>query len=130
MRRSHHPKGGSAQRFATWAWATRLTALFAVFLQAFVVQLHVHAYAPLAAAGYERAADDASPVSLENAARHEGFVACAVCQAQSAGSPLTPASTTVLGLGDSGAFDPPAEIRRVSVAPAHSWQSRAPPAHL
>jgi hypothetical protein len=129
MRRSHHPKGGGVRRIATRAWATRFAALFAVFLQAFVVQTHVHAFSPIATAGYEHATDGASAAAIENATHREPQAACAVCQAQSSRT-LAPAAEAIIEIANSGFVEPTVEIRRVSVAAAYSWQSRAPPAHL
>lgn len=126
MRRSHHPNSRSGAR----PWAARFAALLAVFLQTFIVQAHVHAYAPLAAAGYERAADEASSATAENAVHQELQAACALCQAQSASRAIAPTAQALAVENSSTAIEAAREIRRVSVAASHSWRSRAPPAHL
>jgi hypothetical protein len=126
MRRSHHPESRS---IGARPWATRLAALLAVFLQAFVLQTHVHAFVPLAAAGYERTADSAS-AAVENTAQQELQAACALCQAQSARRALAPSAQPIVIDGGGAFIEPASEVRRVTVAASHSWQSRAPPAHL
>jgi hypothetical protein len=126
MRRSHHPNSRRGAR----PWATRLATLLAVFLQAFIVQTHVHAIAPLATAGYERAADEVPVATLENAAHQEVQAACALCQAQAAGRALSPTSQAIAVENGRNTVEPATDVRRVSVAASHSWRSRAPPAHL
>jgi hypothetical protein len=102
-------------------WALRFAALLAVFLQVFVVQTHVHALAPQAAGGYETALstlDDAADTSQ---------IACALCQAQAESSSV-PAPAVLPAVAHVAAAQTRAlEIRRVSVARAYSWRSRAPP---
>lgn len=130
MRRSHHhPNTNRARRAGAPRWAMRVAALLAVFLQAFIVQTHVHAFSPFAGAAYARAANDAAPAVVENATAHQAAAACAMCQAQ-ANNALTPATTALVLIGAPHRAQPLIEIRRVWVAAAHSWQSRAPPAHL
>jgi hypothetical protein len=126
MRRSHQPDSRAGAR----PWATRFAALLAVFLQAFILQTHVHAFAPVTAAGYERAADDVSAPVVETASHQELQASCALCQAQSGSRALAPTAQAI-AVEQAGALVQQApEIRRVALAASHSWQSRAPPAHL
>jgi len=127
MRRRHHPNSRAGAR----PWATRLAALLAIFLQAFILQTHVHAFAPVGVGNYARAAEHVSPPVLELASHQElQAAACALCQAQSGGRALAPTAQAI-GVERAGAFVQPAPgARHVALAASHSWQSRAPPAHL
>ncbi|MBN8607811.1 MAG: hypothetical protein J0L81_12920 [Caulobacterales bacterium] len=104
-----------------------LLALVALAIQALAVQTHVHAYAPVAAAGL---AQDAAPHDAHLTATHEQSV-CFVCQALAAsgGALITPNTAPL------GAHAAPIQTTRVALpapprALTHSWRSRAPPVSL
>jgi hypothetical protein len=117
--------GRSRRQGRTKRPAFALVALLAIFLQAFVVQTHVHGPSAFAA-GYEQRADGGQHV--EAAGEHQ--VSCALCQAlASAGAATLPGNTWVL------AAERANEVAAVALALAprrhtHSWQSRAPPSFL
>jgi hypothetical protein len=116
-------------------WLTRLrrgsfglAALFAIALQVFVVQTHVHALgAAHAASAFAQSSSDATAHARDGAAG-ETQRACIVCQAlANAGRMLAPAAAQVLPADAGTAAARAPQIRSVVAAPAHSWQSRAPP---
>ncbi|HYD72118.1 MAG TPA: hypothetical protein VEF55_03210 [Candidatus Binatia bacterium] len=125
MSRSRHQTG--APRARRYAFA--LAALFAVLLQAFVVQTHIHApVAPIGAA-IERVADgsDALIAIVSAPDEHQAF-ACVICQTlASAGSAVLTAP--VSGLAASEAISEAATyaLPRAPPIAAHPWQSRGPP---
>lgn len=125
MSRSHQHRAGQPPARAAMLFA----ALVAVFLQAFVVQTHVHAFAPMGA-GYEQSAthavgDDAHVTSAGHA------FSCAICDVlATAGHTTLPEATTVaVKIGHTNESAALA-IRRAPRALTHSWQSRAPPIAL
>jgi hypothetical protein len=104
--------------------------MLAVFLQAFVVQTHFHAMAPIGAvAGYEqsgKASDGAAHASVA----HDQLV-CAVCVLASTSSRATLADGVSLVAEHAASHEVASiQIRAPPVAPAHDWQSRAPPIAL
>jgi hypothetical protein len=117
---------------ATTSWrgqAFTLAALIAVFLQAFVVQTHIHTPASMLGIGYEQSST-LSDVVVGHVTSGDQKIVCAVCQAlSSAGSaPLVSNASLVL----TGRTNAAAEIA-LALAPrslSHSWQSRAPPSFL
>ena len=104
-----------------------MLALVALAIQALAVQTHVHAYAPVAAAGLVQ---DSAPHDAHLTATHEQAV-CFVCQALTAsgGALITPTAASLL------AHAAPVQTARVTLpapprALTHSWRSRAPPVSL
>jgi len=105
-------------------------ALFALLLQAFEVQTHVHAYGaqPAVAA----AADSAhAPPSGQRASLQHRQLLCAVCQSLAAtGAAVVPARTT-LAMGPAIAREAAAIfLPDAPRALTHVWRSRAPPISL
>ncbi len=107
--------------------ATVFAALLAVFLQAFVVQTHVHAI-PIAPAGIEHSADASGDAHASVGSDHQRF--CAVCQALAAGGAATLPETTSLITADAVGQEAVLAIALAPRAHTHSWQSRAPPSLL
>jgi hypothetical protein len=123
---------GRSRRQARTRWggkspAFALVALLAVFLQAFVVQTHVHGPAPIRI-GIERPSADHP--ELHALAGDEHQIACALCQTlASAGAATLPSAASVLASGAAST----AAIIAIALAPralSHAWRSRAPPTHL
>lgn len=115
-------------------WLTRLrrgsfglAALFAIALQVFVVQTHVHAFgAAHAALAFAQSPDDATAHARDGAG--EAQRPCIVCQTLAdTGRMLPPAAAQVQPAAARAVAAPAPAIRFVAAAPAHSWQSRAPP---
>lgn len=109
-----------------------LAALFAVLLQAFAVQTHVHVYTPLSAAAFVQASGgDAHAQHGDHASLTHAQTLCAVCQtlAASGAATLPPSAnlTTAPAIAREAAAITPPDAPRVL---AHSWQSRAPPTFL
>jgi hypothetical protein len=120
-------EGVTAQQ--RWRHALALVALLAVFLQAFVVQTHVHTpVAPLSIAFEQPAAahDDAAHVTAPS----EHQLICAMCQALAAsGTAMLPGAMVALVATQTNAI----AVLALSLAPritSYSWQSRAPPSFL
>ncbi len=120
-------EGVTAQR--RWRHALALVALLAVFLQAFVVQTHVHTpVAPLSIAFEQPAAahDDAAHVTAPS----EHQLICAICQALAASAmAILPGAAVALVADQTNAI----AVVALSLAPritSYSWQSRAPPSFL
>lgn len=116
-------------------WLTRLrrgsfglAALFAIALQVFVVQTHVHAVgAAHATPATAQSLRDATAQARDGAAG-EAQRTCIACQALAdAGRMLPPAAAQVLPADARTAAATAPKIRVAAAAPAHSWQSRAPP---
>ena len=128
--------GMSRSRRQTGAAATRpafaLAALFAVLLQAFVVQTHIHA--PVAPAGIavERVAhgSDAPTASVSAPDEHQAF-ACVICQAlASGGSAILAEPVSGLVAAEAASEAATYTLPRAPPIAAHPWQSRAPPIDL
>lgn len=105
-----------------------LAALLAVFLQAFVIEPHVHAAGPMAAA---IAANAGAHDAQQHATAPHEQTSCLVCQALAAGSGALLAANAATAERPSSATTAPA--RQLHVGPrtdAHSWRSRAPPISL
>lgn len=122
--RSHRfRKTGAGRRRPAFA----LMALLAVFLQAFVVQTHFHALAPVSG-GYERSAD--ADHEQHVSATDEHRVSCALCQTlATAGAATLRGEAFVLAAERASQ----AAIVALAIAPrvhTHSWRSRAPPTFL
>lgn len=125
--RSRERMGAVATR--RWRPAFALIALLAVFLQAFVVQTHVHAIGAPLSIGYQQPAaahDDAAHAM----ATTEHQLVCAICQAlATSGTATLPASTVALIAEQSSTL----ALVALALAPqtiSHFWQSRAPPSFL
>jgi hypothetical protein len=125
--RSHRREGFGARRHPAFA----LVALLAVFLQAFVVQTHLHAPGSVAFVGHEltgaKASDDSTPHASTSDSNQIVGVLCHV--------PALAVAAPIPGPAAIAATRPPADaaIVALSLAPqlhTHSWQSRAPPSFL
>jgi hypothetical protein len=110
--------------------AFSFAALLAVFLQAFVVQTHVHAYAAPVSASFELPAH-AVHDSSEHVSADSGHQAvCMICQALATAGTATLTSATPIAAVE---HVTEAAMLALSLAPlvhSHSWQSRAPPSFL
>lgn len=106
-----------------------LAALLAVFLQAFVVEPHVHVANPLSAA------IAAGTGSHDHAQQHATLpheqTSCLVCQALAAGGGTLLTRTVDLVEPSALAILAPSQPLHVADRTrTHSWQSRAPPISL
>jgi hypothetical protein len=124
-RRSDRPFRAANRRIATV-----FAALLAVFLQAFVVQTHIHAspFAPINLS-FERSVDaSGGDTQVSAAGDHQRF--CAICQAlAAAGAATLPSGASLISTDSAGEQ----AILALTLAPhahTHSWQSRAPPSFL
>lgn len=107
--------------------APLLAALLAVFLQAFVVQTHVHAFA-LGAPAIERTQENASHTDSADVVSAHHAAVCAFCEAlRSGGRTILPPVVEIVGerqvLVEAYARALPATPQIIS----HAWRSRAPP---
>lgn len=121
--RSHRRAAfSSAHRRIAFAWV----AMLAVFLQAFVVQTHVHAMTQ-GAAGIEQTQSSGGQHVTAGA---EHALSCALCHALAThGAAPIPSATSVLALERTSE----AAILALALAPrviSHAWRSRAPPTSL
>lgn len=120
---------GAAPRARRPAFA--LAALFAVLLQAFVVQTHIHAPAAPIGVAIERSASVSGDAGIHVSAadEHQAF-ACVVCQTLAGAGHVL--ATPVTGLLAAEALTEAATytLARAPPAASHSWQSRAPPTVL
>lgn len=123
-RRSALNHAGRGPRFAVV-----LAAMLAVFLQAFVVQTHVHALAPFGAAAVHEQSGQTSDITHVTVAHDQ--IACAICVLASTSSRATLPDAVSLVAEHSASYElAPIQIRAPPSAPAHDWQSRAPPIAL
>jgi hypothetical protein len=125
--RSHREAGAAAPRRRRLAFS--FAALLAVFLQAFVVQTHVHAYTAPVSARFELPAHAAHDSSEQVSADSHQTI-CVVCQALATAGAATLTSATTLAAVE---HVTEAALLALSLAPqlhSHSWQSRAPPSFL
>jgi hypothetical protein len=102
-------------------------AMLAIFLQAFAVQTHIHAFAaPVAAAAHGQTTDAAPGGAHATTADHQTI--CVICQALAANGSATLSDAAQIAAHTNAAYETAAlEIRRAPRAVTHSWQSRAPP---
>jgi hypothetical protein len=109
--------------------AFALVALLAIFLQAFVVQTHIHTSGLLAPPTYERTADArASDDAAHATAAIDHQQGCIICQALAANGSATLTDAAHVAAITNASYEIAAlEIRRAPRAVTHSWQSRAPP---
>jgi len=124
--RSHHDLG----RAVDWRrQAVTFAALLAVFLQAFIVQTHIHVPAAIQfASGYEQSSEHAHDVSA-HATASDQKVMCTLCQVLSNGHTLLASPAILLTTTKTNA----ASGIALALAPralSHFWQSRAPPSFL
>lgn len=116
-------------RAASGRTATVFAALLAVFLQAFVVQTHIHAapFAPIKV-GVERSLDTSGETHVSIGSEHQRF--CVVCQTlAAAGAAMLPSAASPIA-ADTDDAEAVAAIARAPRAHTHSWRSRAPPSFL
>ena len=104
-----------------------LAALLALFLQAFLVQTHVHAFA-LGAPAIERSQDDPAHADDGHVASTQHAAACVFCEAlRSSGRSVLAAGAEIAGerqvVIEAEALALPVTPRTIS----HAWRSRAPP---
>lgn len=105
--------------------AVTLAALLAVFLQAFVIQTHVHAAAANPAAIAQAAADTARGGEHVRATHHQ--IACDVCLLAHAGRAALPDAPALAAPPRVVADHATPAIRAPPRTIALAWQSRAPP---
>jgi hypothetical protein len=107
-----------------------LAALLAVFLQAFIVQPHIHASAPFAPA-YERADNGSATSGAQANAAIDHQQGCIVCQALAANGGAALPDTACVAEQTNACYETAAlELRQAPAQPAHPWRSRAPPLSL
>lgn len=106
-------------------------ALAAMALQAFVVQTHVHAFAPAAlqAQVQHGRGVQGEPAKITSHVAADQKTGCIVCQALATGGALA-ANASVVAHASASSLAAAIEIRRGPRALTHSWQSRAPPLAL
>ena len=111
--------------------AFALAALFAVLVQAFVVQTHIHApVAPIGAA-IERVGDSSRAVASVSAPDEHQAFACVVCQTLASGArAILAAPISGLIAAEAVAEAATYALPRAPPIAAHPWQSRAPPTLL
>ncbi|MEZ5959289.1 MAG: hypothetical protein R3C30_02525 [Hyphomonadaceae bacterium] len=116
-------------RAADWRRkAFTLAALLAVFLQAFVVQTHVHA--PAAPLAFAQQTDITHDADTHVSASSEHQLICAVCQALAASGAATLPNAAVAQIIDHTST---LAVVAIALAPrtiSYFWQSRAPPSVL
>lgn len=124
--RSHHRRGSRA---AVKRPALTFAALLAVFLQAFVVQTHVHVV-PAPVAAIELAGATTHAASERASTARDAPAMCAICQTMAAsGTALLGQAPTLLI--NTPRAEQPRETPQVALRiTSHSWQSRAPPTLL
>lgn len=130
MRRGRsHRTGAAASKRRRLAFS--FAALLAVFLQAFVVQTHVHGL-PTAAFSqtFELPADAADGSHEQASAGGNHQSACAICQALAAAGAAALPDAAFLTATNHGGELAKLALALAPLAPAHSWQSRAPPSFL
>lgn len=107
-----------------------LTALLAIFLQAFVVQTHVHVSGATYTASYAQLSGGGHGLSIDVSTGGDHQVACVICQAMAtAGTALMPNAAIVAATVQSNA-DAVLALAQAPRVHSHSWQSRAPPTFL
>ncbi|MGQ0532052.1 MAG: DUF2946 family protein [Caulobacteraceae bacterium] len=129
MRRSHRQTESATKRRRP---AFGFAVLFAVFLQAFVAQAHIHGPTGLGGIGFEQPASSGAEQSSEQVtARDDHQVACALCQVLATARALSlPTAASVLGASRPAGAAVAITPRLAPQLLSHSWQSRAPPSIL
>ena len=109
--------------------AVTFAALLAVFLQAFIVQTHIHVPAAIQfASGYEQSHAHPHDVSA-HATASDQKVMCTLCQVLSNSNTLLASPAILRAAAQTNAASDVA----LALAPralSHFWQSRAPPSFL
>lgn len=125
--RSHH-RGRNATSWRRRAFT--FAALLAVFLQAFVLQTHVHTPVAPLPLSYAQSTGATENVSAHVKATNEHQLVCVICQAlAAAGSATLPGAAMVAEVTQTNAE----AVVAIALAPrvhSHSWRSRAPPSFL
>lgn len=129
MRLERHTSTPRTRRWAK-GFAPLLTALLAVFLQAFVVQTHVHAFGVASVPAIERSSETAAAHADETASPlHKA--SCLFCETLASSSrAMLPSAAAVEAQPDAA---PEAALRLIRQPPrfsSHAWRSRAPPIRL
>lgn len=124
--RSRHRRGSRA---AANRPALTFAALLAVFLQAFIVQTHVHVV-PAPVAAIELAGATTHAASARASTARDAPAMCAICQTMAAsGTALLDQASTLLI--NTPREEQPREAPQVALQiTSHSWQGRAPPTFL
>lgn len=116
-------------RSVTWRrQALTLAALVAVFLQAFVVQTHIHA--PVMPIATQSGDVTHEHVTAHASAVNQHQLACVICQTLATNGVATLANTATILVAQQTTA---AATLALAIAPrvhTHSWQSRAPPSIL
>jgi hypothetical protein len=108
--------------------AFTLAALLAVFLQAFVVQTHIHTSGLLAPPAYEQTVDTASEHIAHVTIAPDHQQGCIICQALTTNASAALPGAASVAIATNASYETAAlQIRRAPRALTHSWQSRAPP---
>ena len=112
--------------------ATRYAALFAMLLQAFIVQTHVHPAALAFGAVIERteASHEAALGQAEVSAPDAHTFGCPLCHALASNSATLTDAAAVAHAETARAEATALAIAQAPRAHTHSWRSRAPPSHL
>lgn len=107
-----------------------LTALLAVFLQAFVVQTHVHVSGSTYSVNYSQQSGAAHDLSIDANAAGDHQVACVICQAMTTAGTATLPSAAIIAATVSTNADTILALAQAPRVHTHSWRSRAPPSFL
>lgn len=108
-----------------------VAALFAVAIQALVVQTHIHAVAAPVHAAYEHAQHAGEPHDVLNALSAHTQTACVICMTLATSGSATLADASSIYGERRASFE--AHSLSLPDAPralTHSWRSRAPPIAL
>jgi hypothetical protein len=106
-------------------------AMLALLLQVFAVQTHIDGVAGAGARAIVTTALGQAVQHEVAAPPSEPQAACPLCQALASGAtPLAASSATLAMAFAAIASEAPCIARLAPAAPAHPWQSRAPPAFL
>lgn len=120
--RPHFGRATSWQR-----QAFTLAALLAIFLQAFVVQTHIHTPVMAISAGLD---DDGGAVHEHAASASDHQRVCVICQVLSSSGSATLPSTAVLAVAKLTSLAAGVALAMAPRVHTHSWRSRAPPSIL
>ncbi len=124
--RAHRP--AAAMRRSRIAFV--LAALIAVFLQAFVVQTHIHAAGAVYLVSFTQLSGGEHELSLDASTTGDHQAACVICQAMAtAGAAMLPSAAIVAATVQANA-DAIIALAQAPRVHSHSWRSRAPPSFL
>lgn len=107
--------------------AFTLAALLAIFLQAFVVQTHIHTPVMAVAASVDA---DGSAVHEHATTASDHQRVCAICQVLASSGSATLPSTAVLAVAKLTSLAAGVALATAPRVHTHSWRSRAPPSIL